>query len=75
VETRYFRGLSMGSLDETRKGPSLKPSRSSGLRRVRREGEGDDAVRADRAPRQNGRKRPENHATAPDAEAGGETCP
>ena len=33
-----FWGLSMGSLDETSKGPSLKPGRSSGLRRVRREG-------------------------------------
>ncbi len=65
----------MGSLDETSKDPSLEPGRSSGLRRVRREGEGDDAVRADRAPRQNSCKRPENLATAPDAEAGGETCP
>ena len=40
---------------------------------MRREGEGDDAARADRAPRQNGRKRPENQAAAPDAETGGET--
>ena len=75
METRSFRGLSMGSLDETSKGPSLKPGRSSGLRRVRREGKSDDAARADRAPRQNGRMRPENLATAPAAEAGGETCP
>ena len=44
-----FEGLLMGSLDETSKDPSLEPGRSSGLRRVRREGEGDDAVRADRS--------------------------
>ena len=75
MESRSFRSLSRGSLDETGKGCSLKSGRSSGRRGTRREGEGDDAVRADRAPRQNGRMRPENQAAAPVAEAGGETCP
>jgi len=38
VESRTFRSLSMGSLDEACKGSSLKPGRSSGRRGMRREG-------------------------------------